>query len=537
MNLAWRLLWTDDEGLDEAAARLLDRRAAMILLAAAFVTRAVSAAAASIVAPDGVRYIEAARLFSQGRFREGLSDNFHPLYPLLIAVFKPVCGGFESAAFCVPMVFSSFAVLFLFWTLRPSFGRAPALAACTLFAVLPHFVRAGSDTISEGLFHFFAIFAFWAGARAFREGKAVPAVLGGMSAGAAYLTRPEGILVLGAFGVHTVVCIVAKPLEGSRLKAAVIGLVFLGGFVCMGSPYLGYIRDETGKWDISRKKTLDNFSKTLEDKVEQENEVPNPEVRVMGTPEAVAVFLGRLLSNFYYVPGILVLLGLLIPSRAGARDWRTEALLVTGALLWAAACVMLLRSNGYLSHRHSMPAALLLLGHSGCGAVVLAKRLGALIDGIPRWKALSRGVPAGTFIFAFLLAFASGVGLAVDFRPSRADKSFVKDIGRELAQSEGTGRVFTGNMSRVAFYADCRHLPLPAYADVRAVLEIAGSEGAAVLVYEDKPLSVWAPNLHKALSDPRNPPAGLVHIRTWTAGRNSEKLVHAYRIVAAAKGP
>src|SRR6266478_2867325 len=76
-----------------------------------------------------------------------------------------------------------------------------AFWGAALFQCLPATARVTADGLSEGVYFFFAVSALWLAARALRTNSLTTFVLCGLAGGLAYLTRPEGALVVAAAGL------------------------------------------------------------------------------------------------------------------------------------------------------------------------------------------------------------------------------------------------------------------------------------------------------------------------------------------------
>jgi hypothetical protein len=508
----------------------LDRRIAVGLLLATLAVRVLAASLVQLIAPDGVRYISMARQIGAGDLAGALAESYHPLYPLAIALFRPLAGGWESAALAVGVVFSSLGVLFLWGFARSVFGgRRPALVACVAYAFLPHFVRFHADALSEGLFHCCLLAGLWAGVRGFRDGRWGLLAVSGLSAGAAYLTRPEGVGLPLAFGLATAVWIAAGHPGTARRRVAARGLLLLTVFLAVAAPYLAVLRIETGHWDLSRKKTVATLSQSLEGKVEEGKEMTHPDVRVYSGLQAAAALGAEILRNLYVVPAFFAVLGLLVPWGQGRRPWRWElpALLASGA--WCAMCLALLVSSGYISHRHPLPVAMFLLGHAGRGAAWASDALGRRLERIPPWIRHAGGRSGSSAILGVLLFLAVLAGCLVNFRPERREKLFEKEVGRDAASLSTPGAGMASDLVRIPYYAGARPVQVPLQVDAPGMLRLARAEGAELLIFHEAHLRTWAPALHAALTDPSGPPPGFRLERTWTFGGGVT--VHAFRIL------
>jgi len=523
----------DENGAPEDGTSKADRRLLVGLTLAAFGLRVLSAARVQVIASDGVRYIGLARLFAAGDFRSFLADDYHPVYPLLIALVRPLVGGFETAAFVVPILLTAGTVPVVFFLFRPVFGRRASLMACVIFAFLPPLFRTGADTLSEGAFLFFLALGLCLGAGAFRRAGLVRAVLAGVACGAAYLTRPEGGGILLAFGLFTGLVLVAGLRNRRRLGLAGTGLLILAGFFAPGLPYLVHIRMQTGRWDLSMKKSAVEMSETLEERVEKKTAKESPEVEILGTGRALVRLGKEVVGNLYYVPALFVLAGLFLFRKRKDLPPRWEFLFLSCAALWAAVCFFQLISHGYLSHRHTLPIALFLLGYAGRGAVLFSDVLGPRLQTLRPFASCLRGVSGTAVLLFFLASLVFLTGLKENLRAWRADKVFVKEVARDLAHWKDPGGAAIGDLSRVSYYAGLRHVPLPLDADPAEVLAKARREKASLLVVEMGHLESWAPDLEKALETPSDPPPGFALAETWRFDLHHVKRVRAYRLASS----
>lgn len=515
----------------------LQRRTLAGLITLGLGVRLASSLLVSVMAPDGVRFLSIARRFAAGDFQGALANDYHPLYPLLVALFRPFTGGFESSAFAVSILFSTLTIPLVFFIVRALFGRRPAFVAAAVFALLPPFVRPGADTLSEGVFLFFIALALHLGLRGYRRASRGEPIGAGLCAAAAYLTRPEGLGVLLAFGVFTAVGMVAG-LEGRRrIGVAATGLLVLLGFLLPGAPYLAKIRAETGNWDLSMKKSTAYLTRTLDEKLEERNEEKPPDVEVVGTGEAALEVLEGFAGNLYYVPALLALLGLCLPAAGvNRRPWRLEVLFLCGAAIWFALCLFLLVSHGYLSHRHTLAGAFFLLPYAGRGAARFAESVAKPLERSEPFRRNFPGPAGPRALLLLLVTIAFLIGLVETLRPYRWDKAYVRDMGRTLSSWSDTGGAAIGDVSRVSYYAGLRHVPLPFNAGTADILALSREHGARLLVVDRDHLAEWSPPLFEALTRPGAPPEGFQPAGVWKFDLRRPKTLLVYRLEPPAHG-
>jgi hypothetical protein len=499
----------------EELRRLECRLLAGLVLSAA-VLRAASAIRVAVIATDGVQYLEQADLLARGQVQAALSMPYHPLFPALAALLSPLAGSAEAAALAVSVLLSTLTLPILYCTAKGLFGRRTALVVGAVFAFLPPMVRCGADALSEGTFLFFLALLIELARRGFGRNGALLPLLAGISCALAYLTRPEGVVGLLAVGLFTAVQLAAGVAGRPRWRTAVCGLLVLGGFLAAAFPYLLYLRVDTGAWELSRKKAVENFSAPLEKRLEEASARKPPDVEFLDPGRASLRTLESLLADLYVVPAAFVLLGMAVPRRRKPEgDWRRELLTLLVSGVWLCVCLVFQVTHGYLSHRHALPVALFLLPYAGRGAVLAADFLGRWVHRLPVPGRSLPGAPGSAPILAFLVAFAFVAGIPENLRAYRKDKRHERTIGRELAARGDGSATAMGTLPRVSYYAGFRHVPVPFEMDIQGARRLARESGASFLVLEEGHLETWAPALREALRDPGRLPSGFQPAGRW----------------------
>jgi hypothetical protein len=164
------------------------------------------------IARDGIVYILIANRYEQGPFLDVLRQTQqHPLFPLSVLglshVVHPLYGGESAVSWQrsaqLANILSSLLLVFPVYFLGKELGgRGLAFWATLLFQCLPVFARLSADGVSEGTYLLWTALTLYGVVRGFRTGSIATFFLGGVSAGLAYLTRPEAALViLAALGI------------------------------------------------------------------------------------------------------------------------------------------------------------------------------------------------------------------------------------------------------------------------------------------------------------------------------------------------
>jgi hypothetical protein len=164
-----------------------------------------------VAARDSVGFIRYALELERSPWKEALERNLqHPGYPLaLLAVSWPVrmiLGDTNSVSMQLSAQLASslagvLLVIPMYYLGRENVGRRASFWGTALFQCLPVSARVLSDGLSEATFLLFTTTALLFAVRGLRSRSVVPFVACGFFSGLAYLTRPEGALVVPATGL------------------------------------------------------------------------------------------------------------------------------------------------------------------------------------------------------------------------------------------------------------------------------------------------------------------------------------------------
>jgi 4-amino-4-deoxy-L-arabinose transferase-like glycosyltransferase len=183
-----------------------DAVALALLLALVLPLRVWLLTSAVATSRDGIGYIRYALEFEQFSWQEVCKKNHqHPGYPLtVLAVSEPLrwlTGATDPATMQLAgQLTSMIAVLILLYPMyhlgRLLFDRRVGFGAALLFQYLPSSAHHLSDGISESLFVMLVAATLLQAVRALHGGGWRRFALCGLCGGLAYLTRPEGALIL-----------------------------------------------------------------------------------------------------------------------------------------------------------------------------------------------------------------------------------------------------------------------------------------------------------------------------------------------------
>jgi hypothetical protein len=206
--------------------------------------------AARAVAParDAFRYLAAAQAFERLPWPEAVrAMDVHPLYPLTLLWIRELAtwatsweGPFlwiyagQCWSICCSLVFLSLAYLagVGIWNHRI------ALLGALAISVAPRQVNYAADVLSDSFFAALWMASFAAGVWAWRSGRAMLAVVAGVFAGLAYLTRIEAVLLPMTFAAAWLAGAIVPRWRLSWRRCLLMG----SGFAAASAPtLLGYI--------------------------------------------------------------------------------------------------------------------------------------------------------------------------------------------------------------------------------------------------------------------------------------------------------
>ncbi len=395
---------------------------------------------------DGVVYLQAARRFREGEWLQGLASFYPPAYPVMAALAYPVTGDWELAGQVWSFVLGTLVLFPLFGLLRRIYGVRVARAALFFYALSPYVARLSLEVRTEVPYLFFSVSSLYLLQRGLDGRNRREFFLAGISAGLAYLTRPEGI-GLAAVGS---LFLFYRGWIGGRLTAYLQPAAMLVlGFALFAAPYVAYLRWDTGGWAISRKAGL-VFSMALarhgaaSDEGGARNSSRTGIVDFIAThPSAYLekVFIDGFRSLGFYVEALhysylpFLLAGWMLFFRG--RFWEKGDLLFFMLVVFYLATFALL----HVTRRYGVPLVPFSLGWVASGYIFLADRLGG---------------PAGArqrryWVGALLALFVGGT-LPKTLQAIGRDKYYLREAGAYLQTK--TGATVGTNNGRVAFYAE-----------------------------------------------------------------------------------
>jgi hypothetical protein len=228
-----------------------------LLFAASMGLRLWVIARTEVAARDSVGYVRYALRLEREPLKTVLLEGEQPPgYPIVIMLVSwPVRAwrgdsGPETMVLSCQLASALMALLSIVPTVllgRELGGRQVGWIAAGLFLCLPTWLRLTRDGLSEGTYLFWLAMALWLGVRGLRQPGVGVFAACGLSVGAAYLTRPEGLEVAVAVGAvllgRQLFAAVRQPWRRAAPQMLALGI---GACVLVG-PYAATIGGLTNK--------------------------------------------------------------------------------------------------------------------------------------------------------------------------------------------------------------------------------------------------------------------------------------------------
>jgi hypothetical protein len=368
-----------------------DWRALGLLLVLAGLIHAWLLLNTEVAARDCIEFIRYAWKLEHHPLAEVVrSEPVHPGYPVVIYLVKPVVGLFchqsdavvmEKTAQIVSAVMGLFLVVPMYFLGRELFSARVGFWAALFFQCLPAAGRVLSDGLSEATFYFFFAMSAWQGVRGFRTGGILAFSLCGIFGACAYLTRPEGALIVAVTGFVLLMCVSARVWRHSWKKTVVCALGLSLSAIVAGSPIYVLTGQFTTKPTMKGRYLFDHKKQLQQAKLTTE-----PMLGVMGMEKSrrqgLISVATESMKGFGYVGWIPALLGMWWHrSRLLKEPGQWLALLASLGicfLMWRVATV-----EGYLSDRHALILIFFGMFWMAAGLELIPGKMAGLLE---RWR-------------------------------------------------------------------------------------------------------------------------------------------------------
>jgi len=471
----------------------------------AVVVRLYGVMTAQIITPDGVRYIENARLIASGNFSKISESSFFNLFPFIIVLFQKVFHDWETAGRLVSVVFGSIAIIPFFLLIRLLIDSRIAAIASLFYIISPRLVEYSTDVLREPVFWCFSISSLYFAWRGIAQKRLLSLMLAAMFVVLASFTRLDGAALILVILLWMVWHYFDGKIQLKSLFAMMF--VFIISFPLIASPFLIVLKNNLGKWDfglIGEKLPRLILTHDVEQDLELKQEVINITSYRFRTfydmaerhkyeiyfSEAVYKFAKSLHLVFF----ILFLFGVIkrryIPYNKG------EIPILIWMLVFFLSIYVYMVKTCYLSTRHGLLISIPALLWASIGFFELKERI--LHFGNEKLKNIA---PFSRYAALMLFVLILAILLPNTLSPSGKDKIELKRAGMYLKGLGYSKARFAGEHSllRVAFYTGAEFVTIPAMSDYKTFERFIKENNADFIMVDERTVNVSMPGFIESL--------------------------------------
>lgn len=533
-------------------------RTPLLLALAALAARGWEAATSLCISSDGPVYVEVAARYAAGDWSGGLAHVYHPLYPLLMALFHTVLPDWEHAGQAVSVLAGGLGVVPLWLLTRRLYDDRTAVAAAVLYAFSPYPVRLSGEVLTTGLYLGLTLTALWAAVEGWTQQRPRYLLLAGLASGLAYLTRVDGLVLgLALLGWTTLL----RPRgwrEAPRARALLVAAV-LAGLMLAAGPYVLYLSIAQGGFSLSRKTNAATFTSqwSTASPTESQGTGANPDSDPQKPPgntttdpppgnqpaagNGTTPLPPRVWDDKHYDSALqkwLAALGRVFVETGSAAPWALLPFLLLGAgLAWRAGphraeslavlsvplafelALLVFSATHYReSKRYTTPIAVWLLPWGGLALAWFSAQAARLRPG-PRTAAIMLASALTLYVVGHIPKTFKRLG--VNKRGEKAAGLWLRE------QAGGTRPTLVTTVGSTVYYADARPIWLLSTVGYtpEAIVATLRSSGAQWLVV-DRGLERSCPGFFAWAADPAR--SGLTLVRAFPKGDGSEDQVTVF---------
>lgn len=475
---------------------------------------------------DAMGYFSIARSIVETGGPGETATHFPPFYPFVIALVSFFANDIELAGRLASCIMGALLVFPVYLAGRELRDSRTGLYAATLTAFFGAFVDYSLQPLSQATYLTILMFAVYFGMLLLRSYSLPTAALFGLTAGAAYLTRPEGIMVFAFIFFILIVVTICSGGMGLKMKLIMVSSPLIA-FIVMALPYVVYLHRQIGVWTISGKSGItiigvDASARLLQDGRTVGESLGAKKIGIMdlfsNLTDLANNYVGNLAKFSKIVPEhfpilvlLVALLGLGLSLRSALKKDDGSRLLhaaqLTVFLSGVAAVVPVFAfSNLSIAVSYILPIFPLVMICFCAGAIsieqMLLKLLGraglAAGDRLRNWTPVTAAVVVILCYLSFV-PFWSQLA-SEDFREFAASQEFfLKDTGLWLKNNTPENSVVMSRWSNMAFYAD-RKWSYLADGKVREVIDYAKKHGVGYIVIDTSAVPRRRPELAPLLN-------------------------------------
>lgn len=416
-----------------------------------------------VITPDPMEMCSHGQQFASGNYYGVLSTYWTPVYPILIGILTFFTNSAIVSAIIISIVASCLIVPLTYCLVKQSFGQQVAIIAAVISVFFPHLINSMFEIGTENVYILWIIGALIVGWNGFQSNSAKDFFFVGVLLGLAYLTRPEafGYIPFFIFVIIGKNLWQKKSLLGWNTSKPIFTLLI--GFSLLASPYIFYLKQQTGFWTISGKIQVNTIVGDFEDYYESAD-AKLDEAEKPGLKDFLKDFslnLIKIQKSFSFL--VPILLFVVIGLGLFAAAWDKERLLRESYLIVFCCLTILGYAASVVQDRYFYVLLPIFFGWIALGIVKLEDWFQKSIQNFSQNRILNNINQNSVLAFCLLIIFVYVLPLNLFIRTKEKAWEITqyeeRDAGLWLKENGKPSALVFSPIRRPVFYSGLQQLP------------------------------------------------------------------------------